>query len=139
IDPAILKLKREGEEALRRSVPSQRRTLDGLRALELVNIDGHKFDVFVTPQGGGKPIRPIMVAIQDVYSRKVLAWRIGGEESAVQTRLAFADLFRDVGIPRAVLMDNGRAFASKWITGGAKNRFRFKIRPEEPTGLLTGL
>lgn len=138
VDPRVILLRRKGEEALRRSQPSQRRSVDELHALELVNIDGHKFDVFVkTPDG--RVIRPIMVAIQDVMSRKLLAWRIGESESAVQTRLAFADLFANYGIPKGCVLDNGRAFASKWITGGAKTRFRFKIREEEPTGLLTGL
>jgi hypothetical protein len=135
---SVLTLKREGEEALRRSIPAQRRSVEELRALEWVNIDGHKFDVFVKAPDG-RVIRPIMVAIQDIYSRKVVAWRLGGEESAIQTRLTFADLFRNFGIPANCVLDNGRAFASKWITGGAKSRFRFKIRPEEPTGLLSGL
>ena len=138
VPKAVLVLLREGEEALRRSIPSQRRTVADLHALECVNIDGHKFDVFVcTPDG--RVIRPIMVAIQDVYSRKFLAWRIGGEESAVQARLCFADVFEVFGIPKECVLDNGRAWASKWITGGAKSRFRFKIKEEEPTGLLTAL
>lgn len=138
IDPRIVKLRREGEEALRRAQPSQRRTVAHLHALEHVNIDGHKFDDFVKLPDD-RVIRPIMVAIQDIYSRKILAWRIGEAESSVLTRLAFADLFREYGIPKACTLDNGRAFASKWITGGAKSRFRFKIKEEEPTGLLTSL
>lgn len=134
----VITLKRQGQEALRRSVPAQRRSVEELHALEYVNIDGHKFDVFVkTPEG--RVIRPIMLAIQDIYSRKILAWRLGGEESAIQTRLVFADLFREYGIPHHCVLDNGRAFASKWISGGAKSRFRFKVKAEEPTGLLTGL
>lgn len=138
IPKPVLLYRRGGEEALRRSIPSQRRTVADLHALECVNIDGHKFDVFVkTPDG--RVIRPIMVAIQDVYSRKFLSWRVGGEESAVQARLAFADVFETFGIPKECVLDNGRAWASKWITGGAKSRFRFKIKEEEPTGLLTGL
>lgn len=144
VDPRVIMLARQGEEALRRSLPSQRRTVGEYHALELVNIDGHKFDVFVTPPPDGsgavgKPIRPVLVGIQDVYSRKLLAWRIGETETAVLTRLAFADLFANFGIPKECFLDNGRAFASKWITGGAKSRFRFKIKPEEPTGLLTAL
>lgn len=135
----VLRLARGGVEKLRRSLPSQRRSVEEYHALELVNMDGHKFDVFVTPPEGGKPIRPIMIGIQDVMSRKLLAWRIGTQETAGLTRLVFADLFRDFGIPRKVYLDNGRAFASKWITGGAKSRFRFKIVDEEPTGLLTAL
>lgn len=138
IPKPVLVLRREGEEALRRSIPSQRRTVADLHALECVNIDGHKFDVFVkTPDG--RVIRPMMVAIQDIYSRKFLAWRIGGEETAIQARLAFADVFEVYGIPKECVLDNGRAWASKWITGGAKSRFRFKIKQEEPTGLLTAL
>ena len=136
IDPGILILRRKGEEALRRSLPAQRRSVSEYRVLEIVNVDGHKFDVFVTPPGGGKAIRPVMVAIQDVRSSKIVGWRIGETESAALARLAFADCFRNFGIPREALLDNGRGFASKWLTGGARTRFRFKIMPEEPDGLL---
>lgn len=138
VDPRVIISRREGADALRRSMPAQRRTVSHLHAMAMVNIDGHKFDVFARLPDG-RVIRPIMVAIQDIFSRKILSWRIGETESAVQTRLAFADLFRDFGIPKECVLDNGRAFASKWITGGATSRFRFKIREDEPTGLLTSL
>lgn len=138
VDGRLIAAKRSGQDALRAMIPHQRRSVADLQALELVNIDGHKWDVFVR-WPNGQVARPMMVAIQDIMSRKFLAWRIGETESAVLTRLAFADLFKTWGIPDGCLMDNGRAFASKWITGGATSRFRFKIRPEEPTGLLTSL
>lgn len=138
VPAAVVLLRREGPDAVRQVLPAQRRSVEQLHALELVNIDGHKWDVFVRFPNG-EIGRPIMVAIQDVYSRKLLAWRFGDTESAVLTRLAFADLFRNYGIPKGCLLDNGRAFASKWITGGAKTRFRFKIREDEPTGLLPGV
>lgn len=139
VPAAVLMLARKGAEALRRSLPAQRRSVAELHALEAVNMDGHKFDVFVTPEEGGDPIRPLLIGIQDVYSRKILAWRIGTSETAGMTRLVFADLFEKYGLPRKAFLDNGRAFASKWITGGAKTRFRFKITEDEPTGLLPGL
>lgn len=138
IDPGVVLLKRDGSEAVRRSVPAQRRTIEHLHALEHVNVDGHRFDVFVKDHEG-RVFRPMMVAIQDIYSSKIVGWRLAETESAVLTRLAFADCFREFGIPKHCTLDNGRAFASKWITGGAKSRYRFKIREEEPTGLLTGL
>lgn len=139
VAPQVITLMREGEEALRRSIPAQRRTVDHLHAMECVNIDGHKFDVFVIPPDGGKPIRPVMVAIQDIRSSKFLAWRVAETESAFHVRLVFADLFEGFGIPKACVLDNGRGFASKWITGGAETRNRFKIKDEDPTGLLTAL
>lgn len=138
VDQRAIVARRDGMDALRATIPSQQRTVADLHALELVNIDGHRWDVFVK-WPDGRVARPLMVAIQDVYSRKILSWRIDETESAVLTRLAFADLFRSYGIPKACLMDNGRAFASKMITGGATSRFRFSIKPEEPTGLLTAL
>ncbi|WIA55483.1 transposase domain-containing protein [Sphingobium sp. WTD-1] len=60
-------------------------------------------------------------------------------EDMVTARLVFADLFQKWGIPKGLLSDNGRAFASKWLTGGARTRFRFKIRDEDPLGVLTAL
>lgn len=138
VDPRVIILLRKGEEALRQTLPPTERSVADLHALEAVNIDGHKWDVFVRWPDGYVG-RPIMVGIADIHSRKFLAWSVGRTESAVETRLAFAHLFERYGIPDRVLMDNGRALASKWITGGAKSRFRFKIRPEEPLGLLTAL
>lgn len=138
VDGRLVIARRSGAEELRRSLPAQERSVADLHALEAVNIDGHKFDVFVR-WPDGRVGRPMMVALQDLHSRKIVAHRIDESENALATRLVFADLFRNYGIPRACLLDNGRAFASKTITGGAKSRFRFKIRDEEPTGVLTAL
>lgn len=144
VDGRLVVARREGAEALRRSLPAQERSVLDLHAMEAVNIDGHKFDVFVRwPASPGFPDgrigRPLMVALQDIYSRKIVAHRIDESENALATRLVFADCFRDWGIFRECLLDNGRAFASKIITGGAKSRFRFKIKDDEPTGVLTAL
>ncbi len=138
VPQAVITSNREGKEALRRMLPPQIRSVAELHAMELVNIDGHKADVFVR-WPDGRIGRPTIVAIQDVYSRKFLSWRIAESEDMVTARLVFADLFAKWGIPKGLLSDNGRAFASKWLTGGAKTRFRFKIRDEDPTGVLTAL
>lgn len=139
----VITLRRDGVAALKKSIPAQKRTVAGMTAMELVNIDGHKWDVFVRwPAKNGQPERigrPITVAIQDVMSRKMLSWRTAQSETSQLTQLAFKDLFQNWGIPQGVLMDNGRAFASKWISGGAKTRFRFKVRDTDPCGILTSL
>lgn len=138
VPPQVITLRRKGKEALRRMLPAQIRSVADLHAMELVNIDGHKADVFVR-WPDGRIGRPTIVAIQDVYSRKFLAWRIAETEDTVTARMVFADLFKKWGIPKGLLADNGRAFASKWLTGGARTRFRFKIRDEDPVGVLVNL
>ena len=135
IPPEIVALKRKGPEAARLLVPAIERTVAGLHALQVVNADGHKWDVGVRFPDGSTG-RVITVAIQDVYSRKFLAWRHGRSESATLVRLAFMDLFRNWGFPDTALLDNGRANASKWITGGAKNRYRYSIQDGDPLGML---
>ncbi len=139
----IIALKRGGDEALRKMLPFQRRSVAEMHAMELVNIDGHDCDVFVRfPGSNGQPDhvgRPTFLAIQDIYSRKILAWAIAETEDSITARLVFSRLFKDWGIPKGLLADNGHAFASKWITGGIPNRYRFKVKDDEPTGLLTAL
>jgi transposase InsO family protein len=130
---------RNGSEALQRHVPDVRRLVPD-HAMQVVNVDGHMADVFVEhPADPRRKVRPIITTIQDVYSRKILAWRIDLSENVLATRLAFADLFRQFGIPKVCLLDNSRAFASKALTAGAKTRYRGKIDPEEPAGLLTSV
>ena len=129
-------LAREGSDALRRLYAHQERDRRGFHALEAVNADGHKWDVFVCWPDGTVG-RPVMVAIQDLYSNKLLAWRVDKTENADVVRLAFGDVLRRFGIPKLAWLDNGRGFASKWITGGTPNRYRFKVKAEEPHGLLT--
>lgn len=143
VSSLLRKGKRDGREAVTNTVPPLRRSVASLHAMEAVNIDGHVCDVFVNfgPDAKGKPIiaRPVLIGIQDVYSRKILAHRIGRTENTRLVRSTFADLFRDWGIPGKVTLDNGRAFASKAMTGGAKTRFRFVIQSDEQTGILTAL
>lgn len=138
ISKLLKKSKREGREAVRRTVAPFRRTVADLHAMEAVNVDGHTFDVFVQWEDG-RIGRPVMVGLQDIFSRKLLSHRIDETESTILARMAFADLFRDYGIPAHAVLDNGRAFASKALTGGAKTRHRFKIKDSDPTGVLTAL
>lgn len=132
--PAI-KYSREGEESLKRMFPAQQRDKTAMHALECVCSDGHRLDLFAKWPDGSIG-RPIMVAWQDIYSGRVLAWRVDKSENKELVRLTFGDVVERFGIPERVLMDNGRAFASKWISGGARTRYRFKIREEEPSGIL---
>ena len=131
-------LAREGIDKLKRMYPAQERDRGVFHALEAVNVDGHKWDVAVRWPDGTIG-RPMMVAFQDLYSGKMLSWRVDRAETWHAVRLAFGDLVEGYGVPDQCWLDNGRAFASKWITGKQPTRYRFKIREDDPEGLLTQL
>ena len=136
---AVQVLAREGKEKAKTLFPAQRRTRSHLHAMQAVNMDGHKLDVFVTVPGFEKPVRMLLLGIQDLYSGKLIAWRLTETECKEAVRLVIGDMVEQWGIPEVMTLDNGRAFASKWITGGSQTRYRFKVRDEDPEGLLTTL
>ncbi|PKP63907.1 MAG: transposase, partial [Alphaproteobacteria bacterium HGW-Alphaproteobacteria-8] len=80
-----------------------------------------------------------MVAFQDIYSGRILAWRVDQTPNATAVLLCAGDMIESWGIPQHVLLDNGREFAAKAITGGSPTRYRFKVRDEDIPGLFTAL
>jgi AraC-like DNA-binding protein len=135
----VLILTRHGEKALEQALPAQERDKTPLKALEWINGDGYKHNVFVKfPDGSIE--RPKTWFWQDVYSGMILGWRTDLTENTDMIRLACLDVFEKYGLPdNHVLIDNTRAAANKWMTGGIANRFRFKVKPADPVGLLPGL
>lgn len=127
---------REGLAGLERCFPPQTRDRSQMQALEGVNADCHKIDVFVQWPGVEKPMRPQIVAFQDLYSSKILSWRVDRDPNKVAVMSAFGELVETWGIPRHCTFDNGREFANKWLTGGTATRFRFKVREDDPLGVL---
>lgn len=137
-------LMREGEDALYARYPAQQRDRSELGALEWVNTDTHKWDVFVEwPLEHGEREtyigRPQMVAFQDLASNKILSWRVDRAPNSAAVAAAAGDMARDYGIPEHVLFDNGRENAAKWITGGAKTRYRFRVKEDDIPGIFTQL
>lgn len=143
VSEATQVLARKGVEALQRRYPPQVRDKSSLGALEAVNADFHKFDVFVRWPGakGEAPVilRPQMVAFQDIYSGRILSWRLDVSPNSTAVLLCAGDMITDWGIPEHVLLDNGREFAAKAITGGASTRYRFKVKEDDIPGLFTAL
>lgn len=135
---AVQTLMRKGRDEAARIYPHQRRNRTHFAPIEAVNADGHKFDVFVRFEDG-TITRPMMIGFQDLYSGAVLAHRIDRSENKEMVRLAFADVVTTWGIPDKAWLDNGRAFASKWLTGRIANRYRFKVKDEEPEGIFKAL
>lgn len=138
-------LAREGVDALKRLYPPQVRDKSMLTAMEAVNLDFHKMDVFVewpAAFGQNEPgtiCRPQIVVFQDIYSGRILSWRVDQTPNSTAVQLAAGDMIEDWGIPRHVLMDNGRENAAKAITGGAATRYRFKVKADDIQGLFPAL
>lgn len=139
ISEAVQTLAREGKDKAKTLFPAQRRSRTHLHAMQMVNMDGHKIDVFVKVPWSDKPVRMYMIVIQDLYSGKIVSWRLSEAETWEAVRLVIGDMVEAYGIPDDIYLDNGRAFASKWISGGSVTRFRFKVKEEDPRGLLTTL
>ena len=127
---------REGEKGLARCFPPQIRDRSTLTALEGVVADCHKVDVFVQWPGIEAPVRVQIVAFTDLFSNKILSWKVDLDPNKVAVAAAFGDLVENWGIPRHCLFDNGREFANKWLTGGTPTRFRFKVRDDDVLGIL---
>ncbi|WP_236762481.1 transposase domain-containing protein [Agrobacterium tumefaciens] len=132
---------REGKDKAKQLFPAQKRTVAHLHAMEIVNTDGHQLDLFVRAPWSETPVRVILIGIQDVYSRKVLSWTLAEAETweAVRTCIGSMIENHDGMLPYHIYMDNGRAFAGKMISGGAKTRHRFKVNEDDVAGLLKTL
>ncbi len=81
--------------------------------------DCHKFDVF-TRWEDGHIDRCQIVAFQDIYSNKILSWRIDHTPNEAAVMAAFGEMVETWGIPEHCTFDNGREFAAKWLSGGVK-------------------
>ncbi|MGK7661139.1 MULTISPECIES: transposase domain-containing protein [unclassified Marinovum] len=137
---------RKGVDALKALFPSQTRDRMSLHAMEAVNADYHRLDVFVrwpaepgSNSSEGEIVRPQLVAFQDLHSGRILSWRLDKTPNKVGVSLALGDMIERFGIPDHVVLDNGREFANKFLTGGVKTRFRFKVKDDDIPGVLTTL
>lgn len=133
---ALQVLGREGREALERMRPYQERDYSNIAVHEVWVCDARKADLFCRWEDGTVS-RPIVVAWQDVRSRVILSYWIARTENADAIRLAFkAAAEKARAIPQNNYFDNGRGFASKLLTGGAPNRFRYQVREDELLGIF---
>lgn len=126
---------REGEHAMMQLYPPQERTIEGLDAMSWINGDGYLHNVFVK-WFNGEVLRPKTWFWQDIYSRKIIGWRTDISENTDSIRLSLMDVCSKYGIPREITIDNTRAAANKWMTGGVANRYRFKVKEDDPLGMI---
>lgn len=132
---AVRVLARHGRKAAAQMYPAQQRDKRALTALQILNGDGYKHNLWVRFPDG-EIVRAKTWVWQDVYSNRVLAWRVDKSEHTDVIRLSFGDVVERYGLPEAIVVDNTMAAANKVMTGGTRTRFRFKVKPEEPLGVF---
>jgi hypothetical protein len=140
IDPATRIYRRHGATALKRAYPHQERSVLEMGAMAAINGDGYSHNVLVrwpdaTAPEGFFVHRPKTWFWQDVYSRKIVGYRTDLSEHTELIRLSFLDVCDDFGVPSSIYIDNTRAAANKYMTGGVKHRFRYTLKQNEPEGV----
>ena len=117
-----------GERAWKRDkMIKARRDTGALRVMELLQGDEHTFDCWVMhthPNGKTTPIRPKLVAWIDIRSRMILGSIICKDANSQILKLSLLRVIYSErgGVPRWLMIDNGRDYTAKELTGGRKNR-----------------
>jgi len=109
------------------------RDIKSLRVMEMVQVDSHIFDCWIkyTKKNGTiTALRPYLVGFIDMRSRCLVGWSIciqPNSEVIEQTVLQMIYPKKDnniYGVPRVLLLDNGKDFTAKVLTGrNRKERF----------------
>jgi putative transposase len=109
---------REGEKALNDKVlPFLKRDSSLLNVGDVLVADGHRLNFQVINPYTGRPCRAVLVGFYDWASRDLLGYEIMVEENIQAVAAALRNAVIELGkIPKAVLIDNGKAFKAKVFT-----------------------
>lgn len=129
-------LYREGRKAFEDKVlPSLLRDYDSITPMEWWVSDHHQFDCAVA-MPDGRLIIPWVTAWEDMKSRKLVAYQIVEQPNSDTICMALYHGIKRYGIPRHVLIDNGRDYTCRRLTGGASP---FRLLKQEEQGRLRGI
>lgn len=137
----VKKMAREGEDAYRDHELISHRDIASLAPLDWVVMDHRVLDCFaLAPERGGwKLIRPWLTAAIDMRTRKWLGWCIVESPSSDSIATVLKQIFREFGLPKQLLWDNGKDFRCEWFEGkNARQRRADPIAalPDKWTGVL---
>ncbi len=137
----------QGEREFKRNKMMKRRRNTGvLQVMELVQGDAHTFDCWVKitrPNGSITAIKPYLVALIDIRSRSLVGWAIcemPNSQVIKKTMLHMIYPKKNTpieGVPRVLLIDNGKDWTSKTLTG--RNRTERFTMDAEIKGFYKGI
>lgn len=130
-------LGQEGPSALERSYPAVHRSYGELALHQVWESDGRKVDVMCR-WPDGTIARPYLVVWRELRTRMVLSVKGYVSENSAIVLASFGAAMALTGVaPDLAKIDNGRAYASKSVTGGQSNRYRWTVVPGEQPGVMT--
>lgn len=102
-----------------------KRDTSTLEVMEYVVADAHTFDVWVEytmPNGKRKAIRPVLVAWEEMRTRRILGAVVCEHSNTQVVKESFVKMCYEAGtVPKHVHMDNGKDFANRETLGQDRN------------------
>jgi hypothetical protein len=141
IEHRILQRHRKGPKfANGNSEPYIERDYSTLRSNEIWCGDEHTFDVWVKYRGN--VVRPYLVALEDMRSRKIVGYVISAKSADTDTILAALHHgCASHGAPENLYVDNGKVYDNRALSGQTKQMRLGKIEVDKEvvSGVLGGL
>lgn len=114
-----------------------KRTTDELRPGDVYTADGHKADFEVQHPEHGQAVRPEIISVLDVKTRKCVGFSVELHERAWLVADALRVSCQWNGIPAIFYVDNGCGFKNELMTGpgfGVLNRLGVTVKHSLPYG-----
>lgn len=106
---------RIGPRELKRFRAFVKRNFDELEPLDVISADGHKFKAEVAHPIHGKPVRPELVTVIDIATRRVIGWSAGLAEGAWLVADALRAAAEQAGVAAIFYTDNGPGFVNEHL------------------------
>ena len=122
---------RMGPRDIRNILAYCKRTFDDLLPGDVWSADGHKADMECAHPIHGQPIRPEIVTVIDIATRRVVGWSAEQHENALLVADSIRHAVQHHGIPAIYYVDNGCGFKNHVLDGPAAGMMaRLGIRKE---------
>lgn len=113
LPPLVFNKGRYGSREIKKFKAYVSRDTSNLWPTAVYTADGHTFDAEVQNPLTGKPFRPEITTVIDVYTRKVVGWSIDLSERTNSVYMALARSIITHGIPAIWYVDNGKGFNNR--------------------------
>lgn len=107
------------------------RDYDSYRSNQVWNGDGHPIDVFCRLSPTDDTIvRPTLCSFQDLRSRMIVGWNVATTETQDSILFAFRMGVERHSPPERIVVDNGKSYRAKGLSGGKQRASRILDDPD---------